>query len=171
MESEDCEISWIKQGDYSRLYAALPNLKELIIKGASDLRLGAIHHEKLEHLEIISGGIPSNVLAELQNAQLPALKTLKLFLGVEEYGFDGSLDNVMVLELSCGTLTDSGAEALLEHKDRIAHLETLDLHHHYLTPEMQEKLKAALPIPLNLSEALEPDDYDGDIYMNAMYTE
>lgn len=56
MESEDCEISWIKQGDYSRLYAALPNLKELIIKGASDLRLGAIHHEKLEHLEIISGG-------------------------------------------------------------------------------------------------------------------
>ncbi|EPR1242705.1 STM4015 family protein, partial [Salmonella enterica subsp. enterica serovar Typhimurium] len=97
MESEDCEISWIKQGDYSRLYAALPNLKELIIKGASDLRLGAIHHEKLEHLEIISGGIPSNVLAELQNAQLPALKTLKLFLGVEGYGFDGSLDDVMAL--------------------------------------------------------------------------
>ncbi|EOV4387207.1 STM4015 family protein [Salmonella enterica subsp. enterica serovar Agona] len=210
MESEDCEISWIKQGDYSRLYAALPNLKELIIKGASDLRLGAIHHEKLEHLEIISGGIPSNVVAELQNAQLPALKTLKLFLGVEGYGFDGSLDDVMalaskdlfpqlthlglmnseeqddiarrvlesnilpqlnVLELSCGTLTDNGAEALLEHKDRIAHLETLDLHHHYLTPEMQEKLKATLPINLNLSEALEPDDYDGDIYMNAMYTE
>ncbi|WP_252990295.1 hypothetical protein, partial [Salmonella enterica] len=27
------------------------------------------------------------------------------------------------------------------------------------------------PINLNLSEALEPDDYDGDIYMNAMYTE
>ncbi len=40
---------------------------------ASDLRLGAIHHEKLIP-EIISGGIPSNVLAELQNAQLPALK-------------------------------------------------------------------------------------------------
>ncbi len=39
MESEDCEISWIKQGDYSRLYAALPNLKELIIKGASDLHI------------------------------------------------------------------------------------------------------------------------------------
>ncbi|HFY8627955.1 TPA: cytoplasmic protein, partial [Salmonella enterica subsp. enterica serovar Typhimurium] len=131
-------------------------------------------------------------------------------LGVEGYGFDGSLDDVMalaskdlfpqlthlglmnseeqddiarrvlesnilpqlnVLELSCGTLTDNGAEALLEHKDRIAHLETLDLHHHYLTPEMQEKLKATLPINLNLSEALEPDDYDGDIYMNAMYTE
>lgn len=34
MESEECEISWIKQGDYSRLYAALPNLKKLTIKGA-----------------------------------------------------------------------------------------------------------------------------------------
>ncbi|MCT7057410.1 cytoplasmic protein, partial [Salmonella enterica subsp. enterica serovar Sandiego] len=46
----------------------------------------------------------------------------------------------------------------------------LDLHHHYLTPEMQEKLKATLPINLNLSEALEPDVYDGYIYINAMYT-
>lgn len=33
MESEECEISWIQQGDYSRLYAALPNLKKLTIKG------------------------------------------------------------------------------------------------------------------------------------------
>ena len=36
MESEECEISWIKQGDYSRLYAALPNLKKLTIKGTQD---------------------------------------------------------------------------------------------------------------------------------------
>ncbi len=56
-----------------------------------------------------------------------------------------------VLELSCGTLTDNGAEALLEHKDRISRIwKHLDLHHHYLTPEMQEKLKATLPINLNL---------------------
>ncbi len=119
------------------------------------------------------------------------IKNAEALPGVEGYGFDGSLDDVMalaskdlfpqlthlglmnseeqddiarragkyippqlnVLELSCGTLTDNGAEALLEHKDRIAHLETLDLHHHYLTPEMQEKLKATLPINLNLSEA------------------
>lgn len=210
MESEDCEISWIQQGDYSRLYAALPDLKKLIIKGATGLQLGDIHHEKLEHLEIISGGISSDVLAAIQNAHLPALKTLILYLGVEEYGFDGSLDSVLalasknlfpqlthlglmnseaqddiarrvlesdilpqlkVLALSCGTLTDKGAEALLEYKDRLAHLEKLDLFHHYLTPDMQEKLKAALPITINLAEAQEPDDYDGHIYMNAMYTE
>ncbi|MCU8649254.1 cytoplasmic protein, partial [Escherichia coli] len=39
MESDECEISWIKQGDYSRLYAALPNLKKLTIKGTQDLEL------------------------------------------------------------------------------------------------------------------------------------
>ncbi len=45
--------------------------------------------------EIISGGTPSNVLAELQNAQLPALKTL--VFRRRGYGFDGSLDDVMAL--------------------------------------------------------------------------
>lgn len=149
MESEECEISWIKQGDYSRLYAALPNLKKLTIKGTQGLELGEIAHDKLEHLEIISGGTPCDVFASLQNAQLPALKTLIVYIGVENYGFDASLDIVMklaskslfpslthlglvnseeqneivrrvlesdilpqleVLALSCGTLTDEGAE-------------------------------------------------------------
>ena len=97
MESEECEISWIKQGDYSRLYAALPNLKKLTIKGTQDLELGEIAHDKLEHLEIISGGTPCNVFASLQNSQLPALKTLIVYIGVEDYGFDASLDIVMKL--------------------------------------------------------------------------
>lgn len=97
MESEECEISWIKQGDYSRLYAALPNLKKLTIKGTQDLELGEIAHDKLEHLEIISGGTPCNVFASLQNSQLPALKTLIVYIGVEDYGFDTSLDIVMKL--------------------------------------------------------------------------
>lgn len=101
----------------------------------------------------------------------PQLTHLGLMNSEEQDDIARRVLELNVLELSCGTLTDNGAEALLEHKDRIAHLEILDLHHHYLTPEMQEKLKATLPINLNLSEALEPDDYDGDIYMNAMYTE
>ncbi|WP_232744905.1 hypothetical protein, partial [Haemophilus influenzae] len=96
MESEECEISWIKQGDYSRLYAALPNLKKLTIKGTQDLELGEIAHDKLEHLEIISGGTPCNVFASLQNSQLPALKTLIVYIGVEDYGFDASLESLFI---------------------------------------------------------------------------
>lgn len=210
MESEECEISWIKQGDYSRLYAALPNLKKLTIKGTQGLELGEIAHDKLEHLEIISGGTPCDVFASLQNAQLPALKTLIVYIGVENYGFDASLDIVMklaskslfpslthlglvnseeqneivrrvlesdilpqleVLALSCGTLTDEGAEHLLKHADRLSHLKLLDLYHHYLTEEMQKKMQKTLTCTLELSEALTPEVYDDEIYMHAMYTE
>ncbi len=35
---------------------AEPLLKKLTIKGTQDLELGEIAHDKLEHLEIISGG-------------------------------------------------------------------------------------------------------------------
>ena len=210
MESEECEISWIKQGDYSRLYAALPNLKKLTIKGTQDLELGEIAHDKLEHLEIISGGTPCNVFASLQNSQLPALKTLIVYIGVEDYGFDASLDIVMklaskslfpslthlglvnseeqneivrrvlesdilpqleVLALSCGTLTDEGAEPLLKHADRLSHLKLLELYHHYLTEQMQKKLQKTLTCTVELSEALTPEVYDDEVYMHPMFTE
>ncbi|MFB4182078.1 STM4015 family protein [Escherichia fergusonii] len=210
MESEECEISWIQQGDYSRLYAALPNLKKLTIKGTQGLELGEIAHDKLEHLEIISGGTPCGVFASLQNSQLPALKTLIVYIGIENYGFDVSLDSVMnlaskslfpslthlglvnseeqneivrrvlesdilpqleVLALSCGTLTDEGAEHLLKHADRLSHLKLLDLYHHYLTTEMQKKLQKTLTCTVELSEALTPEVYDDEVYMNPMFTE
>ncbi|WP_115775584.1 STM4015 family protein [Escherichia marmotae] len=210
MESEECEISWIKQGDYSRLYAALPNLKKLTIKGAQGLELGEIAHDKLEHLEIISGGTPCGVFASLQNAHLPALKTLIVYIGIENYGFDASIDIVMklaskslfpslmhlglmnseeqneitrrvlesdilpqleVLALSCGTLTNEGAEYLLKHADRLSHLKLLDLHHHYMTEDMQKKLQKTLTCTLELSEALTSEVYDDEVYMHAMFTE
>ena len=40
MDYEECEVSWIMQGDYSKLWAAMPQLKELTIKGSTDLSLG-----------------------------------------------------------------------------------------------------------------------------------
>ena len=209
MESEECEISWIQQGDYSRLYAALPNLKKLTIKGTQGLELGEIAHDKLEHLEIISGGAPCGVFASMQNSQLPAFKTLIVYIGVENYGFDASLDIVMnlaskslfpslthlglvnseeqneitrrvlesdimpqleVLELSCGTLTDKGAEHLLKHADRLSHLKLLDLHYHFLTTEMRKKLQKTLTCTVELSEEQKVDDDDDD-YMYPMFTE
>ncbi|EFI4201133.1 cytoplasmic protein [Escherichia coli] len=208
MESEECEISWIKQGDYSRLYAALPNLKKLTIKGTQGLELGEIAHDKLEHLEIISGGTPSSVFASLQNAHLPALKTLIVYIGVEDYGFDASMDIVMnlaskslfpslthlglvnseeqneiarrvlesdilpqleVLELSCGMLTNEGAEHLLKHADRLSHLKLLDLHYHFLATEMRKKLQKTLTCTVELSEEQKVDDDDDDMY--PMFTE
>ena len=62
MDYESCEVSWIMQGDYSRLWAAMPQLRSLTIKGSTDLELGKISHENLEELTIICGGLPENVL-------------------------------------------------------------------------------------------------------------
>lgn len=97
MTFEECEVSWIIQGDYSRLWAGLPNLKALTIKGSSELKLGKIEHQNLESLEIICGGLPSSVIESIASAKLPSLKKLNLYLGVEDYGFDGSIEDIQTL--------------------------------------------------------------------------
>ncbi len=114
MDCEACEVSWILQGNYSKLWAAMPQLKELTIKGSDELVLGEICHEELEALTIICGGLPVSVIQSIQNAKLPKLKKLLLFIGVEEYGFDGDENTIKELltqaqfpELTYLGITDS----------------------------------------------------------------
>lgn len=209
MDYEECEVSWIMQGNYARLWAALPNLKALTIKGSTDLELGEICHEGLEELTIICGGLGSDVIRSIQNAKLPNLKKLLLYIGIEDYGFDGNADTIKelldkadfpklsylgitdseiqdelaqvvlnskfmgqieTLDLSMGTLTDKSGALLFETLPKWPNIKTLDVHYHYLSDEMEEKL-CSLPITVDVSEGEEPDEYDGEIYMNAMLTE
>lgn len=209
MDYEECEVSWIVQGDYSRLWAALPGLKELTIKGATDLDLGAVCHEGLESLTIICGGLPVSVIEAVGKAKLPDLKKLLLYIGSDYYGFDGDKDTIgkmlaqadlpkleylgiadseiqdeltevvleskfmgqiHTLDLSAGTLTDKGGAMLLEKIPAYPNVKVLDLHYHYLTDEMMERL-GELPVELDVTEQNEPDEYHGDIWMNAMLTE
>ncbi len=209
MDFEECEVSWIMQGDYSALWAAVPQLKELTIKGSTDLELGEICHENLESLTIICGGLPKSVMKSIQNAKLPNLKKLLLYIGIEDYGFDGNGDTVKelleksdfpkldylgivdseiqdelteivlgskymgqinVLDLSLGTLTDKGGELLLEKMADWPNIKKLDIHYHYLSNEMADKLKN-LPMEVDVSEGNEEDAYDGEIYRYAMLTE
>jgi hypothetical protein len=88
MESEENEISWIKQGNYEGLLMALPNLKSLKIKGADGLVLGEMDHKNLEEFEIICGGLPNSVVNSLKVANLPNLKKLVLYLGTDNYGYN-----------------------------------------------------------------------------------
>lgn len=98
MDFEECEVSWIEQGDYTELIKALPNLKSLTIKGSNDLSLGDnFKHDKLEELEIICGGLPASVLNQITNAKLPSLKKLNLYLGVEDYGGDTKVKDITKL--------------------------------------------------------------------------
>ncbi|WP_129598626.1 STM4015 family protein [Anaerophilus nitritogenes] len=209
MSYEECEVSWIIQGNYNNLLKALPNLKKLTIKGSSELQLGELKHENLEALEIICGGLPQNVLKEIATSHLPNIKKLNLYLGVEDYGFDGDIKdiqgiinnsyfqkleylglgnseiqdqvvemvlkssiikNLKILDFSNGTLSDKGAQIIVDHADELSHLELLDLHYHYIGDEYIKKLKK-LPINMDLNEHNECEYYDDEIYMYPMLTE
>lgn len=144
MDYEECEVSWIIQGNYSKLWAAMPQLKVLIIKGSTDLELGEICHEGLESLTIICGGLPVSVIRSIQEAKLPHLKKLLLYIGIEDYGFDGDVDTIKELlekadfpDLTYLGIVDSEiqddiAKTVLESKF-MGRIHTLDLSNGTLT--------------------------------------
>ena len=209
MDFEECEVSWIIQGDYEKLFSAMPQLESLTIKGSTELTLGKVDTPNLQTLEIICGGLPKEVIQNIRDANLPALKSLTLYIGVEDYGFDGTikdieelleksnlpvLENLAIvdseiqdeickavldskymkqinrLELSMGTLTDKGGQLLLDKLPEFPNVKCLDVHYHYLSDRMIEKLEA-LPIEINTDEQNEPDKWNDEIYYCPMLTE
>lgn len=164
MDYEECEVSWIIQGDYSAIYQALPNLKSLTIKGAQDLVLGKdISHVGLQKLEIICGGLDVKVIEAVAGANLPALETLILYLGVDDYGYNAQLSDLEKLlvpgkfpALKYLGLVDS------EEQDEIAglilksgvmkQLETLDLSYGVLTDKGGELLLDYIKEPRTLKK-------------------
>lgn len=144
MDYEECEVSWIEQGDYSNLLKALPNLKSLTIKGSNELSLGNINHNNLEELEIICGGLPTSVIKQIASARLPKLKKLNLYFGVEDYGFDGTIEdiasilkadyikNLTYLGLGDSEIQDEIVEKVVESKN-LYNIKTLDLSNGTLT--------------------------------------
>lgn len=146
MEYDSCEVSWIVQGDYSKLWKALPNLKSLTIKGSQELTLGDIDHQNLEKLEIICGGLGSDVIKSIADGKLPNLQMLKLYLGVDDYGFDGDVDDIKplvdknkfpkltYLGLMNSEITDDLVALVLE-SDILPQLETLDFSYGTLSNE------------------------------------
>lgn len=211
MDYEECEISWIMQGDYSRIWEAMPQLKEITVKGSTDLKLGKIKHGSLESLTIICGGLGSDVIKEIEEAELPELKKLLIYIGSDNYGFDGDadtvrsllansdfpkleylgiadseiqdeltavvldckyIDSITTLDLSCGTITDKGGELLLKKLPELKNLKKLDLSYNYLSDEMKDKLTAAAPgVEMDLSDSQEAEEWDGELWLNAMVTE
>ncbi len=156
MDYEECEVSWIIQADYSRLWEAMPQLEKLVIKGSSGLNLGTVNHENLRHLEIICGGLGKDVIRSVQEAKLPNLETLLLYIGVEDYGFDGDISTIKELleksdfpKLTYLGLTDSEiqneiTQAVLDSK-YISQITTLDLSMGSLTDEGGQLLLDRLP--------------------------
>ena len=130
---------------------------------------------QLEHLELwlgtddygFSGDVDlyRKVLAQLA---VPTLKYLglrdaeiadDLAVWLTEEPLVAQLD---ILDLSLGTIGDTGAAALL-NGSQLGNLKRLDLSHHYISEENQAKLKA-LPFAVALDDPQEADEDDGETY-------
>ncbi|WP_017236646.1 STM4015 family protein [Streptomyces sp. SS] len=97
MTGEDCEISWIVQSDVTPLLAAYPALRELGVRGGSELAFPPVRHTGLETLVVETGGLDAGVVRGIVGSDLPALENLELWLGTDEYGGDSTPDDLAPL--------------------------------------------------------------------------
>lgn len=138
MSSEECEISWIQQAGYGSFLKCFPQLEVLHLKGSEGLELGELDLPQLKSLFIECGGMPKTVLQSIAMAKLPKLESLKLYIGIEDYGFDGDLEdikkiidkkdlpNLKYLGLMDSEIQDEIAEAVA-NAEIVDQLEVLDL--------------------------------------------
>ncbi|MFB4311827.1 STM4015 family protein [Actinomadura sp. GTD37] len=124
----------------------------------------------LEHLDLWLGednyggdAAVADLAPILSGERLPALR----HLGLEDSEIQDEIAAAVAgapvvarlesLSLAMGVLTDRGAEALLAGQP-LTHLRKLDLHHHFLSDAMVERVKAALPgVEVDLDDQEKPD--------------
>ncbi|WP_061293757.1 STM4015 family protein [Herbidospora cretacea] len=125
----------------------------------------------LEHLELwlgverYGGNTSVGDLAPiLSGDRLPALRHLGLQDSEIQDEIAAAVASAPVvarldeLDLSMGTLTDTGAEALLDGQP-LSHLKVLDLHHNFLSDAMADRVEKALPgVDVRLHPRLSPRD-------------
>ncbi|MEU1511741.1 STM4015 family protein [Streptomyces sp. NPDC005811] len=118
--------------------------------------LAASELPALEHLDVWLGeewygrsATVADLAPILDGSGLPALRRLGLQNADIQDEVAAAVASAPVvarltaLHLGRGTLTDAGAEALLTGQP-LTHLEELDLHHHYLSDAMAERVRQAL---------------------------
>ncbi|WP_063813409.1 STM4015 family protein [Herbidospora daliensis] len=92
--SEAQEMSWINQTDVTPLLTAFPALERLETRGSMGLHLSPVRHERLRMLRLESGGLGDDVVRGVAACEFPALEHLELWLGVDEYGGDYTVEDV-----------------------------------------------------------------------------
>ncbi|MFE7835733.1 STM4015 family protein [Streptomyces sp. NPDC057474] len=88
---EECEISWIHQGDVGPLLTAFTELEEFGVRGGQGLGFPTVRHERLRTLTVETGGMPVAAVRGVAGSDLPALVELDLWLGTSEYGGDSEV--------------------------------------------------------------------------------
>jgi len=133
--------------------------------------IGECDFPELERLEIYFGdegyggtGSVDDVAGLLAGEGFPKLRYLGLKNAMTQDEIATSLAHAPIvgqlqtLDLSLGALSDDGAAALLAGQP-LTHLRRLDLHHHYLSEEMADRLRQALPgVEIDLSGRIADED-------------
>lgn len=94
---EESEISWIQNCDLADVVHAFPKLKEFRARGGEGLGLDGLAHDKLEKLVLETGGMSARCINDAVTGKCPEMKHFELWLGVEDYGFDGNVHNLRPL--------------------------------------------------------------------------
>lgn len=158
------------------------NLRSLILEGggmpAAILNeLAAAQLPNLEHLELWLGdeGYGKDVSqASLQPILDGTLYPKLRYLGLRnDHDIDTTvtwlknakiLEQLDVLDISLGTLSDAGATALLDI-GRLGNVKKLDAFYNFMSAKTAEELKCGLPtVEVDVDERQEADEYDGEVY-------
>jgi uncharacterized protein (TIGR02996 family) len=135
--------------------------------------IGRCRLPNLEDLEVYFGASrngfegSNDMLVDLYAAHgVPRLRRLGLLNAEFEDEIAKSLatskllDQLTHIDLSMGTITDAGAVAILDEVERFSRLERIDLSDNFISPQMCERLRSALPMVV-VDEQKEPIVHDG----------
>jgi uncharacterized protein (TIGR02996 family) len=182
------KILEIETGEFDVGKMDAPNLERAIfvtggLSKACGKHIANASMPKVKHLEIYYGtdnyGGDCTVKEVKPLLERTDLKDLQ-YLGLKNSEFANDIAKAVVgakivkqlkvLDLSLGTLTDEGAQALADGKESLKHLEVLDLTRNYLT-KAGIKLVAGLCKKVITDRQEKPDDYDGEPQYYCQVTE
>ena len=92
ISSEECELSWIVEGDLTPVWAHFPNLRAFKVRGYPG-EMGKISMPKLESFTIECSGMKKKNLEQLFEADMPNLTHLELWVGTDDYGGETGVDD------------------------------------------------------------------------------
>jgi hypothetical protein len=159
-----------------RLVVETGGLPAAVVRG-----IGASDLPALEHLDLWLGTSDYGGDSEaadlepiLSGARLPRLRHLGLRNSEMQDAVAAAVaaapvvDRLEVLDLSMGVLTDEGAAALLGGRS-LTHLKKLDLHHHYLSEPVEDRVRQTLEpegveVDLDRADAEENAEDDGTVW-------
>ena len=126
-------------------------------------------------------GDPDRIQTFLEESDFPNLE----YLGLTDSEIQDELAEIVLdskyikqiktLDLSMGSLTDQGGALLLEKLPSYPNIEALDVHYHYMSSEMVNKLEELnrwhIAVDASEQEEAYTSSFDGEIYRMPMLTE